>query len=89
MNVAHALRCTALAAAVLCIACTGAPTLEVAGAYFPAWLASSLVGVVIAFAARAVFVATGLAQLLPLQLFVCASIGLMAGLLAWLLWMGW
>jgi hypothetical protein len=45
-------------------------------------------GVAAAIAARIGFVVTGLANILPFQLFVCASIGLGCGLFAWLLWFG-
>jgi hypothetical protein len=47
-----------------------------------------LIGVVSAFAVRVGFVASGLANFLPFQLFVCSAFGLCCGLLAWLLWFG-
>jgi len=78
----------ALAAAWPCAACAGAPSIAVAGAYFPAWLACALVGLGAALVARVAMVATGLAQVLPLQLFVCASIGVLCGMAAWLNWTG-
>jgi hypothetical protein len=48
----------------------------------------ALIGIVSAIAMRAGFLASGLAGVLPFQLFICASIGLSCGLLAWLLWFG-
>jgi hypothetical protein len=36
-----------------------------------------------------IFVATGLAQTLPLQLLVCLSAGLLCGAMAWTLWIRW
>lgn len=68
--------------------CAGAPSLTVAGAYFPAWLACGLLGLFAAAVFRAVFVATGLAQVLPMQFFVCLSLGALVGALAWVLWVG-
>jgi hypothetical protein len=68
--------------------CRGAPSIEVAGAYFPAWLGCGLVAVVGAILARVAMAATGLAQELPLQLFVCISIGVFVAALAWLAWVG-
>ena len=68
--------------------CRGAPSIEVAGAYFPAWLACALAAVVGAILARVAMVATGLAQVLPLQLFVCISIGLLVAALVWTAWIG-
>jgi len=66
--------------------CAGAPSTTVAGAFFPAWLVCALIGVLAAVLARAIFVATGLAQTLPLQLLVCVSAGILCGAMAWALW---
>ena len=68
--------------------CGGAPSFPFVGAFFPVWLASAVIGGLAALIARAVFVATGLSALLPFQLFVCAAIGTLAGILVWLLWVG-
>jgi hypothetical protein len=48
----------------------------------------AVIGIIAAIVVRVVFVASGLASILPLQLFVCSAIGLCCGLLAWLLWFG-
>ncbi len=66
----------------------GAPSFVIAGSYFPGWMLCALIGIVAAIAVRVGFVVTGLARVLPLQLFVCSAIGLCGGLLAWLLWFG-
>jgi hypothetical protein len=66
----------------------GAPSFSLFGAFFPAWMFCTLLGIFAAIAARAGFVASGLADALPLQLFVCVSIGTSFGLLAWLFWFG-
>ena len=66
----------------------GAPSFTLFGAYFPAWMFCAALGILVAIVARAVFVATGLAYVLPFQLFVCASIGLSAALYAGLTWFG-
>jgi len=65
-----------------------APSFEIAGSYFPGWMFCALIGIVSAIAARVGFVASGLASVLPFQLFVCTAIGLCCGLLAWLIWFG-
>jgi hypothetical protein len=44
------------------------------------------IGLVAAAVARAFFEATGLAYVLPFQLFVCISIGVCAGFAAGVLW---
>ena len=66
----------------------GAPSFVIAGGYFPGWMFCALIGVVAAIVARGGLVASGLASVLPFQLFVCSAIGLCCGLLAWLLWFG-
>jgi len=64
----------------------GAPSYVLFGAYFPAWMFLALLAIVAAIVTRAVFVATGLARVLPFQLFVCASVGVSAALFAWSRW---
>lgn len=66
----------------------GAPSFPLFGAFFPGWMFCALLGILAAIAARAGFVATGWYTVLPYQLFVCTSIGLIFGLLVWLLWFG-
>jgi hypothetical protein len=65
-----------------------APTFLLFGAFFPAWLMCALVSIVGAIVVRVLFVATGLSNILPLQLFVCAALGLLVGMLTWLVWFG-
>ena len=72
--------------AVLSSSCAEAPSTTVAGAFFPAWLVCALIGALAAVLTRVVFVATGLAQTLPLQLWVCVSAGMLCGAMAWALW---
>jgi YtcA family len=67
----------------------GAPSFDLFGAFFPAWLFCGVLGVVGAGAARGVFVASGLSERLPYQLFVCTAIGVLAACLAWLIGFGW
>lgn len=66
----------------------GAPSFALAGAYFPAWMLCALLGIIVTIGARVGFVVSGLATVLPYQLFVCTAIGVCAALLAWLLWFG-
>jgi hypothetical protein len=64
----------------------GAPSVIVAGAYFPAWLVCAILAVVVASVARAVMVATRLSHLIPFQLAVCTSIGVIVALIVWFTW---
>jgi hypothetical protein len=70
----------------LAAGCAGAPSIPVAGAYFPAWLACSLIGIAAALAARAALIATGRA--LPLPLLVCACVGIVCAAATWAAWVG-
>jgi hypothetical protein len=46
----------------------------------------ALIGIGAAIAARVVFVRTGIAEVVPQQLLVCSSVGVIVALLTWLLW---
>jgi hypothetical protein len=72
-----------------CSAVGGAPSFELFGAFFPAWLFCGLIGLVASGAARGLFVGAGLSELIPYQLLVCVAIGVTAACLTWLLWFGW
>ncbi len=66
----------------------GAPSLTLFGAFFPAWMLCAVLGIAVAIAARICFIVWGLSRVLPFQLFVCASIGLVFALPVWLLLFG-
>ena len=69
--------------------CSAAPSFELFGAFFPAWMLCAAVGILGGIVAHAVFVANGLAYTLPHQLAVCTAIGTIAGVLTWLVAFGW
>ena len=62
----------------------GAPSFDLFGAFFPAWLLCGVIGIAGAGIARLAFVGTGLANSLPYQLAVCTAIGVIAAVLIWL-----
>ncbi|MEI9950591.1 MAG: YtcA family lipoprotein [Pseudomonadota bacterium] len=62
----------------------GAPSFELFGAFFPAWMLCGAIGIAGAIVARVLFVKTGLAEIFPYQLFVCAAIGSTLAMLVWL-----
>jgi hypothetical protein len=65
-------------------AAVGAPSFELFGAFFPAWMLCGFLGIGGAIIARALFVKTGLSQTLPYQLAVCTALGSATALLVWL-----
>jgi len=66
----------------------GAPSFDLFGAFFPAWLLCGVIGIAAAGIARVAFVSTGLSNTLPYQLAVCTSIGVSVALLVWLFGFG-
>lgn len=58
----------------------GAPSIELFGAYFPAWLIAALVGVFAAILARVGLAMSGLDEVVPWLLAVCSSIGLIVAI---------
>jgi hypothetical protein len=70
---------------LLCGGCAGAPSFTLAGTYFPAWMLCAAIGIAAAISARALFVARGLNFVLPYQLLLCSSIGVIAGIFFWLI----
>jgi hypothetical protein len=66
----------------------GAPSLDIFGAFFPAWLLCAVLGIFVAITARVFFTDRTLTAVLPYQLFVCTSIGTIFALLVWLICFG-
>jgi hypothetical protein len=71
---------------LLCLAgCAfGAPSLSLVGAYFPAWILCSVIGVAAGCAVRVVLAYTRLAEATAYPLVICLATGGIAGLAAWL-----
>jgi hypothetical protein len=66
----------------------GAPSLDIFGAFFPAWLLCAALGIFIALGARIFFAERNLVNVLPFQLPVCTSLGAIFALLLWLVCFG-
>ena len=82
----HARPLLLLAQTALLSGCSGAPSLAIAGAYFPAWLACAVVGVITTVIARGLMASTHLTTVIPFQLAVCTAIGVLVALAVWLSW---
>jgi hypothetical protein len=67
---------------------TGAPSFDLFGAFFPAWLLCGVIGIAAAGLARVAFVGSGLANALPYQLAVCTAIGVSTAVMVWLVGFG-
>ena len=63
---------------------TAAPSFELFGAYFPAWMSCGLIGIVGAASTRMVLTTPAVNDVVPFQLAVCTSVGVIVGLLSWM-----
>jgi hypothetical protein len=81
---------TVLIAAAPMAGCGAArsPSLVLFGSYFPSWMMCAIFGLLVAIGSRIAMVRFGLTGVLPFQLFICVAIGVVVGVLAWLLWSG-
>lgn len=68
--------------------CTAAPTMNVLGSFFPAWLACAALGVLAAALARLLLGRAGIASHLPLPPLTYLGIAVAATLATWLWWLG-
>ena len=66
----------------------GAPSFDIFGAFFPAWLLCTVLGIFVGLGARIFFAARNLTDVLPFQLSVCTSLGAIFALVLWLLCFG-
>ena len=66
----------------------GAPSFVLFGAFFPAWMLCALIGILERSRPAASSSPSGLDSVLPFQLFVCSSVGLVVAALTWLIWFG-
>ena len=61
-----------------------APSFELFGAFFPAWMLCALIGIVGAFTTRAVLTTPAFSGVVPFQFAVCTAVGIIVGLLSWM-----
>jgi len=66
----------------------GAPSFELFGAFFPAWMLCALFGILGAASARVVLTTPAFNGAIPLQLGVCTALGVIVALSSWMLLFG-
>ena len=69
-------------------ACNYAPTMDLLGSYFPAWMLCAAVGIVAAIIIRQILAVAGISEYVVAPLLTYAGLAVSATLLAWLLWFG-
>jgi hypothetical protein len=67
--------------------CSGSPSRNILGSYFPSWMVCALLGLVVALAARAALKTAGLLGELPAPLVVLLCIGCATTFAFWLAWL--
>jgi hypothetical protein len=68
--------------------CNYAPTLNLLGSYFPAWMLCAVLGIVAAVIIRQILAVSGINDYVVAPLLTYAGLAVSATLLAWLLWFG-
>lgn len=69
-------------------ACNYAPTMDLFGSYFPAWMLCAAVGIVVAIIIRQILAVAAINDYVVAPLLTYAGLAVSATLLAWLLWFG-
>jgi hypothetical protein len=69
-------------------ACSYAPTMDLLGSYFPAWMLCAAIGIVAAVLIRQILAVAGINDYVVAPLLTYAALAVSATLLAWLLWFG-
>ena len=62
----------------------GAPSFELFGAFFPAWMLCALIGIIGAASTRAVLTTPTFYGSIPFQLAVCTAVGVIVALVVWM-----
>jgi hypothetical protein len=68
--------------------CSGAPSQNILGSYFPSWMLCALAGMGLAMVARRGFILVGIDSALPAPLLVYLALAVFFAFAAWLVWLG-
>jgi hypothetical protein len=77
-----------IAIALPVAACNSAPTMDLFGSFFPAWMLCAAVGIVAAIIIRQILAVAGITDYVVAPLLTYAGLAVSATLLTWLLWFG-
>ncbi len=69
-------------------ACNYAPTMDLFGSYFPAWMLCAVIGIFTAVIIRQILAVAGINDYVVAPLLTYAGLAVSATLLTWLLWFG-
>ena len=68
--------------------CSYAPTMDLFGSYFPAWMLCAVIGIAAAVIIRQILVVAGINDYVVAPLLTYAALAVSATLLVWLFWFG-
>jgi hypothetical protein len=77
-----------VAIALVTAGCSHAPTMNLFGSYFPAWMLCAAVGIVVTVVIWRILAMTGIHEYVIAPLLTYTGLALSATLLSWLLWFG-
>lgn len=77
------------AIALMVSGCSHAPTMDLLGSYFPAWMLCAALGVLAAVMIRQLLAAAGIAEYVIAPLLTYAGLAVFVTLLVWLFWFGY
>ena len=82
-------RCLWQAAVALTVSgCSRAPTLDLLGSYFPAWMLCAVAGILAAVIIRHILALAGIHEFVPAPLLTYTGFAVSGALLLWLFWFG-
>ena len=76
------------AGALVTAGCSHAPTMDLLGSYFPAWMLCAAIGIVASVIIRQILAMAGIHDYVVAPLLTYTGLAVSATLLAWLLWFG-
>jgi hypothetical protein len=68
--------------------CSHAPTMDLLGSYFPAWMLCAAIGILAAVIIRQILVLAGIHEYVVVPLLTYTGFAVSAALLVWLFWFG-
>jgi hypothetical protein len=67
--------------------CSGAPSLNILGSYFPSWMLCAIAGMVLTLFVKQALAVVGLDKSLPVPLLVYLAFSVAFAFLLWLVWL--
>ena len=76
------------AGALLLTGCSGAPSQNILGSYFPSWMICALAGLLLSVVTHRLFAAAGIDKAIPVPVLVFLALATFFAFAVWLIWLG-